>query len=625
MEHDIKQFNFLFFVAVVSLLVSGLFLFQTANNVIADIDELSLLVAASGKGGGGGKGKPIKGDTGTTTTTATTTGGTIPAEPLATSTTQIIPTWSDALNHLTSPGAGWTAFNLPSNNKIVYVSQTEGNDGCNGSSPAPFSSTNTLNCPKKTIAATVNLLTPGAPGWVLFKKGDSWGAESLGAGTFTSGTASEPRVVSSYGSSGARPVIKSLNLGTGVRDHVAIAGLNFLENVRWVGGGTNLLFEDLFIHKGLVIDETTAGPISNVKIRRNLIVDNFASSGNTHDGIFIEGVDGVVIEENILDRNGYDTADFRIVQSDTVIPYNLYIQNTNRNVVVRGNISMRSASSGVQMRAGGLLEDNLFIDNGIGITMGATDSNVNKIANNVVLSGKDILIADGATRLCRAWGIGVDEAYGNPVEISGNLIAHSKSAWRPGDTIACPAVSSQGRPQGIFFSPTSRNILVQNNTVYRWETPLLLSTSGPGPTASDAITIANNAFVYNKGIADIPLVRIRTVGAYDVDNAFNFSGNHYYDSSQPLGKWFNLSFESLSTPAVDTVAKWSQVTGEADLSVVNPPFASPQTIEQYAQAIGAGSTIDDFARELRQQSKDYWREAYTAGAINNYFRAAFRR
>ncbi len=542
------------------------------------------------------------------------------------------------LSHLTDPDSGWTEFNLPSNNKIIYVSQTDGNDSCNGLSSTLFAAGNTVNCPKRTLVGAKNTLPMDQPGWLLLKRGDSWPTESLGIEHFTSGTNSEVRLIASYGASGARPVINSINMPKNApvntwdaKNNVAFVGLHIkrqndsnAQGLRWVGSGKNILVEDCYIEKGIVFQKPSGWPLDNIKIRRNVIVDNIAPSGNLHNGIFMEGANGILIEENILDRNGYDTTDFKILQSDTVIPYNLYIQNTNRNVVVRGNISMRSASSGVQMRAGGLLDNNLFIDNGIGVTMGATDSATNKITNNVVLAGKDILISGGGTRLCRAWGIGIDEAYSNPTEISDNIVAYSESAWRPSNTSVCPSIQSQGRPQGIFLSPTYRNVEINNNIVYQWEYPLVMTTNSTGPTAADGIRVKDNTFIYNKGVAGVPLVRIRTVGSYDVANAFDFRDNHYYDNSQNLDKWFNLSFESSNTPLVNTINNWSQVTGELGFSVTNPQLAGSKTIEDYGRSIGAGSTIADFAREARRQQKGFWRREYTASYANDYFRDAFR-
>ncbi len=239
MNYDMHHPKLLFFIAAFGLIVSGGYLFQSAQNTIAEIDELSLIIGAAGSsrstttcsgaitlslslnttdattagqvsqlqrfltnqilyasaisgqfgpvteesvkkfqtkynlpGSGSTNSKTrnkinsilctiselanqklsggtnsIQAPTATTTTATTTTQTT--TTPPTTSTTIITPTWSDALAHLTNPGIGWTDFTFPSNSKVVYVSQTDGNDTCAGTTPDPTRRATLLTALKK--------------------------------------------------------------------------------------------------------------------------------------------------------------------------------------------------------------------------------------------------------------------------------------------------------------------------------------------------------------------------------------------------------------------------------------------------------------------------------------------
>ncbi len=531
------------------------------------------------------------------------------------------PSGTGLLTHLTNPGSGWTSFSLPSNGKIIYVSSRDGGNACNGLSPEPYSLTNRANCPKPTIASTKSLLAFGQPGWILLKKGDAWPTETIGVETFTSGTVSEPRVIGSYGSSGSRPIVNAINMHAGSREHIAFVGLHIkrqadgnTQGLRWVGTGNNILVEDNYIEKGVVFQAPSGSTNSNVKIRRNVIVDNYMTGSNTQNGIFASRVNNLLIEENILDRNGYDNANFQTVGSDSVIPYNLYIQNDNTGVAVRGNISMRSASNGIQMRSGGVLDDNLFVDNAMGITF-ESKAGSNQIARNVVLSGKDI-VRSGASTMLRGWGIELRGAGTNQsTDITNNIIAFNKSNWLVGQ--------SEG-PRGIDLVGTDsaglNNVTVENNVVYRWAWPLKLTLSA-APAGN--VNIRNNTFYLGEP-AGRPLAELAAPTLAALNTKVSLSNNHYFDSgdSRPLSTWFKVT--AGGAVAVNTAQSWANATKETGFSIVEPDLSGPKTIEDYARSIGAGSTLADFAAEAREQQKGNWRRAYTAAEANDYFRSAFR-
>src|SRR5262249_55910785 len=100
---------------------------------------------------------------------------------------------------------GWTVFSPSADTRIVYVSSSTGKDTNTGLSP---------NAPVKTIAKALSRVRHGRPDWLLLKRGDVWTNEVFGYPKLAGRSASEPMLISSYGS-GARPLLKTGSDGVG--------------------------------------------------------------------------------------------------------------------------------------------------------------------------------------------------------------------------------------------------------------------------------------------------------------------------------------------------------------------------------------------------------------------------
>ncbi|CAN0564815.1 unnamed protein product, partial [Laminaria digitata] len=71
---------------------------------------------------------------------------------------------------------GWSVFEPSADTRIVYVSNSTGDDAWSGLAPE-FNGT---DGPKKTVRAGISVLRDGRPDWLLFKRGDVWVDEPLG-------------------------------------------------------------------------------------------------------------------------------------------------------------------------------------------------------------------------------------------------------------------------------------------------------------------------------------------------------------------------------------------------------------------------------------------------------------
>lgn len=376
---------------------------------------------------------------------------------------------------------GWTKITPSSDSRMIYVSSSAGNDANTGSSSKPV----------KTLARAKKLVRDKMPDWVLLKKGDTWN-ESFPDWTFSGRNASEPTVITSYGS-GARPkLLTGVNGGITLAqsysnplNHVAVIGLHFNANtyngsngtfktagIRVMRKGSNVLLEDNFIQgykDNIVIDPD--GSLTGVKIRRNVIVDAFNAKkvGNGHaQGIYGgANADGTLIEENVLDHNGWKEGVYNA--GPTVFNHSIYFNTGSAGLVVRGNIITQSSLRGVLARGGAVVENNLFARNPDAVQVGNGSST---IQNNVILEGKDVtssLIS----------GKGVEAFSMSQLLVRNNIIAHdiSKGGY---NTIA---VNVQG---GVSRGE------IRNNTVYNWEN---------GFKNTGSLTVAGNQVTLSKDLS----------------------------------------------------------------------------------------------------------------------------
>jgi uncharacterized protein YjdB len=330
---------------------------------------------------------------------------------------------------VTRDANGWTQITPSSDSRIVYVSSSQGNDSNNGLSPST---------PKKTIGAGNALIRDGYPDHLLLKRGDVFPVEGANLlGRWKNGrNANEPMVMSYYGSSGARPVIKIsehlIDHNAQTRNYQAFIGLDvyksnsdpdspdftdddYDEGMRFVGGGANLLVEDCRLRFNQMSVQSFAGTYTDFELRRCIITDTWAhGTTNQHvarpQGIYVDGVDGILIEENTFDHNGWNEnfADANANQYN----HNIYMATNNSGpITVRGNILSRGAAHGLQLRSGGTAERNFFVRNAIGMNAGyqsfpTSFSGQTYVRDNVISEGRPQIPNDFTGEQTGAlWGI----------------------------------------------------------------------------------------------------------------------------------------------------------------------------------------------------------------------------
>ena len=380
------------------------------------------------------------------------------------------------------------AYTPSTDSRLIYVSAT-GNDGT-GASTTIAAQTDAFDpqgtvLPYLTLAAAFAQARDGFPDWVLLKRDDTWTGENV---VVKSGRGiTEPYLMGYYGTSGARPLIKrgvsaGVNIGSGVKSNFVMYGIDYYCNgrdpsdpsytgyvdsnagFRFVGGGANITFDECvfrWFYSGMTIQAFEGNSHSNVTIKRCIITDNYGSQADGHSqGVYFSGIDGLTIEENFFDYNGWhgDISGADRVQYN----HNLYIQTDNigANLIFRNNISTRGSSHGVHGRPGGLYEENLFVGNAVSLQIGYSTTPIlsgteARAENNVILSGElmdpDNLWTGDTTAI---WGLNVEGnilSSGGTAAVVNNIAANRKDT---GVNIGIKIIA------GVTYT---------NNAVYDWE------------------------------------------------------------------------------------------------------------------------------------------------------------
>lgn len=378
---------------------------------------------------------------------------------------------------------GWTEFNLDSNVKYIFIS-TSGSDANNGLSSSK---------PVKTIAKGLSLVDKTKQNCILLKSGDVFG-ENFDSFAYSGLSSDKPFVITKYGT-GPRPAIAPLSkvgfLAMG-KANIVISHIEFRSKNRdtdqtlsadhgiRVYNCANIWIEGCLVRNfkfGITAEVPDGKPFKNNFIcRRNVVVDNW-STDSYSQGLYCSGLNGIWIEENVLDHNGW----FSTWAKPTIFNHNMYITGWNENVNVLGNISSNASSHGCQMRSGGISRNNFFYSNPLHLSFGLVEGGgPNKIGgcsgvveNNVMLRSAMIKTEK---RSC-----GIQVANIKPksnTSIKNNIIANDNIK---GILYAISLEVGEGATQDDAVG--IHDLLIENNISYNWNNKDFIVEQGLSPNA----------------------------------------------------------------------------------------------------------------------------------------------
>ncbi len=496
---------------------------------------------------------------------------------------------------------GWTVLEPSADSRQIYVSPS-GNDANSGLSAAS---------PVRTLDMAYSLLRDGYPDWILIQRGAVYN-DTFPSWKKSGRSATEPMVVTTYGNSTQRPAIHTgsdsaiVSGSNEIRKHLRFVGLRLHPHtrgsaapigVRFIGPVDDVLVEDCYIYgfsTGIIFQGSDDARASNVQIRRSIVANNWAM-GQHAQGIFLKNIDDVLIEDCVIDQNGWHPQ-FE-AQTRTIFNHNVYVQRDVDGLRFIGNFVSRAAAHGLQARNGGIVERNVFWKNPMSILWGNEGDRSRgefpvsgRVDDNVVLEGID-LIDSG-----RGWGIHVQNVTEGSVRR--NILSDSQSL--PGATwgigVRGPDVAQV------------RNLDIVDNVVHNWDN----SVSIPNRNAVDVLVSRN---VLSSTRTTEHLIEHREPDT--LDNV-DYVDNKYFqaDSSRT---WFTIDFRDVN------LSDWRRDHDPQGDVVPNPVTYFPDSswsLESYATQNGLAS-LNDLLAKLREQRREKWRSELATRAILNSARGAY--
>ena len=509
---------------------------------------------------------------------------------------------------------GYTDVVKSGDSKVIYVSSSSGSDTNSGSSQSS---------PVRSVAKGISLLRSGMPDQLLLKSGDSWTENpTLSKGGRSS---QEPMLLGSYGT-GARPLIKAgsgigLEMSSGTVNHVVVQGLHFFAHTRdpnmsgyrkssgdfgiQISARTaGVLIEDTVVDqfKFNIVAQGAGDKVNNVVIRKSIITDAYAIDGGKSSGMFAQEVNGITLEDNIFDHNGWNA---NVSGSGAnMYNHNAYLSHANNNIVVKGNIFADASSHGLQTRAGGDVTGNIFLRNPIGMSYGMVNGDYLKaggvsgrVEGNVFLETRAI----GTSQ--RGWGI---EA--------GNIkFATIKNNIFTDDSNGVMAAIKLDAGQSLLNTSSGvgiNNLTIEDNIVNQWHASIELGSAlkmgGSGNSSVNNLTVRDNQFQYATGSQSRLVIHAPTFNSSEE----SWSNNRYYDEAEQ-SKWFIVN----STPT--SFSGWkSRSEGSASASKITYNNAGAD-MGSYA------GSYDNFIDGARDQEHGSWNSKYSAKNAIAYMRSAF--
>ncbi|WP_300039640.1 right-handed parallel beta-helix repeat-containing protein, partial [uncultured Roseobacter sp.] len=244
--------------------------------------------------------------------------------------------------------------------------------------------------------------------WLLMERGYEY--SDVGGRLFIRNMQGEdelhPIHITAFGE-GTQPVIDELpRMYQDPSSNVVVSDIHFTAGVQ-ILEGSNILLEDITLTgEGLMniqnVDGFTLRDSDIWDIRYEEAPEDrstwWAHTDRTQ-GIFMSGGQDVLIENNLFDHNGWaddyrEDASTEGGQAPSQYSQNVYLSYNNLGVTFRDNISMQASSFGAQIRGGGLIEDNAFLDNNAGVNFlggdvvdGEKTGQFTLLTSNVITSG----------------------------------------------------------------------------------------------------------------------------------------------------------------------------------------------------------------------------------------------
>jgi hypothetical protein len=534
-----------------------------------------------------------------------------------------------------NPNAGWTML-FPGAHRF-YVSSSAGDDiNGNGGALRPF----------KTIAHALKTFKAGDD--LLLKRGDvfyeNFGNVRLSHNTLGAyGVGERPTVYADTTTLACITVLNSQNLRfvglhlSALHRDPSKPDFKVVEGQYGIycNNCTNVLIEDCLIEYFNDDVSIIGNGATGFRMRRCVIRQAYSAGKAFSQGIYLDGQRGALIEDCVFDTCGWNP----ILQDEfsrrgkpgstsqpaagapasttpawisglvakpnqpfpgttNIFNHSIYNNQTSNAgpSTIRNCIFVNAASTAVQQRPGGIIDNCLFIHNGMA-TDAFSEGDWGQITNNVVLGSQQ----------CPPWaGGGGLSLLSKSGLLQNNIVAHGAPVEQGGALVV-------GMPIGLEKSvPPTAAAWVDHNVVYDW------------PSQGVYVTIARPQVQVTNNI--LAKTGKRLVEIIDFANVnYIFSNNNYEQPVQvndPAQK-LSLKQKLFALPdfnkAVNDTSSTVIPPGQMSTLMVDPT----RTIESYAKVLNLPPTLDAFITAANLQGRDHWDPRLTASVINDYFREGF--
>ena len=152
---------------------------------------------------------------------------------------------------------------------------------------------------------------------------------------------------------------------------------------------------------------------------------NWNASNEDSSGLFASRTDGLVLNANLFERNGWKAGDPKA--KGAIRNHNAYVAGDCGPVVATANVFALGSSHGLQARSGGTITGNTFVDNPIHLSVGLVNGGGPIVEGGVtaVVRGNLFVGTRDLAGSPRGWGIEVGNA--RDVTIEGNTFARDGS------------------------------------------------------------------------------------------------------------------------------------------------------------------------------------------------------
>ncbi len=529
---------------------------------------------------------------------------------------------------------GWTIFTPSSDSRILYVSGN-GNDlsgtvYSSGQIADPFNP-GQINA-FATYEAAYSLTRSGYPDWILLNRGDTIKTNiSMRSGR----NEYEYSLIGSYGPGLSMPVVWPADINTAALSipstnaYSAVSGVEFCALNRDPSGAgysvdgtigiravtnrtiTNILLEGCVFRffTGNQIQSTDGGICSNIVIRRSLFLDNYSTGVGHSQGLYMAFANGVLLEENIFDHNGWYSKSPGLPGTATMFNHNTYFEGCH-NVIFARNIFLRGSSMGNKFTANLgeasstniSIKDNLYADGEIGIGLGGNTVGQYRF-RNISVEGNVFTEIGRSQPTSRTLGWGLDAVGWNTGNISGNLFLNFSN----------PVVTNI---YGLRVEGGSANIRIDNNVFYNLN-PHGNSSNAPAILFADTRTIPTDGVIVKNNFISEPVNQFRVFQADAADDItlFSFTHNKYYTPNE------NTAFSVEGS--IGNFSLWKGITND-NSEFTESCFEQPSgSIETYMQSLDLEPSIDEFIKRCRMQNRFYHDSSFDAETILNWLKAGF--